>query len=120
MFRHSTLNTLLTRESGLCGMYVNGRLTGSLPGFRFDSGRSAYLLRIMLSVCRRSMIRVNLSHEKRLLLILLSGVRTEKHNGMYLSWESGGRIVLDVAGSTPAWCILETAYLRGFFYVQKF
>nr|DAO63454.1 MAG TPA: hypothetical protein [Caudoviricetes sp.] len=34
---------MLTRESGLCGMYVNGRLIGSLPGFRFDSGRSACL-----------------------------------------------------------------------------
>ena len=42
---------------------------------------------------------------ERLLLILLSGVRTEKHNGMYLSWESGGRIVLDVAGSIPAFPI---------------
>nr|DAE76222.1 MAG TPA: hypothetical protein [Caudoviricetes sp.]DAO51068.1 MAG TPA: hypothetical protein [Caudoviricetes sp.] len=50
---------MLTRESGLCGMYVNGRLTGSRSGFRFDSGRSAYLLRIMLSVYRRPMVRVN-------------------------------------------------------------
>lgn len=40
------------------------------------------LVGIMLSVYRRSMIRLNLSHEKRLLLILLSGVRTEKHDGM--------------------------------------
>lgn len=40
------------------------------------------LVGITLSVYRRSMIRLNLSHEKRLLLILLSGVRTEKHNGM--------------------------------------
>nr|DAE45316.1 MAG TPA: hypothetical protein [Caudoviricetes sp.] len=47
MLRHSTLNTLLTRESGLCGMYVNGRLTGSHPGFRFDSGHSA-LIRLEL------------------------------------------------------------------------
>nr|DAF60260.1 MAG TPA: hypothetical protein [Siphoviridae sp. ctqK313] len=45
--RHNTINTLLTRESGLCGMYVNGRLTGSRPGFRFDSGRSA-LIRLKL------------------------------------------------------------------------
>ena len=59
------------------------------------------LVGITLSVYRRSMIRLNLSHEKMLLLILLSGVRTEKHNGMYLSWESGGRIVLDVGGSSP-------------------
>ena len=59
------------------------------------------LVGITLSVYRRSMIRLNLSHEKRLLLILLSGVWTEKHNGMYLSWESGGRIVLDVGGSSP-------------------
>ena len=40
------------------------------------------LVGIMLSVYRRSMIRLNLSHEKRLLLILLSGVWTEKHDGM--------------------------------------
>ena len=40
------------------------------------------LVGIILSVYRRSMIRLNLSHEKRLFLILLSGVRTEKHDGM--------------------------------------
>ena len=41
------------------------------------------------------------THGKRLLLILLTGGRSEKHNGMYLSWESGGRIVLDAGGSSP-------------------
>lgn len=63
------------------------------------------LVGITLSAYRRSMIRLNLSHEKRLLLILLSGVWTEKHNGMYLSWESGEHIVLDAAGSNPAFPI---------------
>ena len=37
---------------------------------------------ITLSIYGLSMIRLNLSHEKRLLLILLSDVRIEKHNGM--------------------------------------
>ena len=50
---------------------------------------------------------------ERLLLILLSGVRTEKHNGMYLSWESGGRIVLDVASSNLAFPIpVKCNYLK--------
>ena len=40
------------------------------------------LVGITLSVYGWSMIRLNLSHEKRLLLILLSDVRIEKHNGM--------------------------------------
>nr|DAU62023.1 MAG TPA: hypothetical protein [Caudoviricetes sp.] len=43
MFRHSTINTLLTRESGLCGMYASGKLTGSRSGLRFDSGHSALI-----------------------------------------------------------------------------
>lgn len=48
VFRHSTINTLLTRESGLCGMYASGKLTESRSGLRFDSGRSA-LIRLELS-----------------------------------------------------------------------
>lgn len=36
------------------------------------------LVGITLSVYMRSMIRLNLSHEKRLLLILLTGVQSEK------------------------------------------
>ncbi len=93
--------------------------------YRFNSYLSHYSVRIMLFACRRSMIQLNLhrsscaetndingrtettcdyaqtTHGKRLLLILLTGGRSEKHNGMYLSWESGGRIVLDAGGSSP-------------------
>nr|DAY87755.1 MAG TPA: hypothetical protein [Caudoviricetes sp.] len=39
---------MLTRESGLCGMYASGKLTESRSGLRFDSGRSA-LIRLELS-----------------------------------------------------------------------
>nr|DAL19411.1 MAG TPA_asm: hypothetical protein [Caudoviricetes sp.]DAQ44031.1 MAG TPA: hypothetical protein [Caudoviricetes sp.]DAZ20380.1 MAG TPA: hypothetical protein [Caudoviricetes sp.] len=38
---------MLTRESGLCGMYASGKLTESRSGLRFDSGRSA-LIRLKL------------------------------------------------------------------------
>nr|DAH09555.1 MAG TPA: hypothetical protein [Caudoviricetes sp.] len=34
---------MLTRDSGLCEAYVNGRLTEPLSGLRFDSGRFTYL-----------------------------------------------------------------------------
>lgn len=45
--KHNTINILLTRESGLCGMYASGKLTESRSGLRFDSGRSA-LIRLEL------------------------------------------------------------------------
>ena len=81
--RHDTLNTLLTRESGL---WQDREAESHKAHILENGGSNPYpainLVGITLSVYRRSMIRLNLSHEKRLLLILLSAVRSEKHNGM--------------------------------------
>ena len=79
--KHNTINILLTRGfrvmwnlSAIGQISIDTSFPVRLWKFRFN------LVRITLFACRRSMIRLNLSHGKWLMRIQMTDGRSEKHN----------------------------------------